>query len=68
MNKMEILEAMYETISESLDWAFECRDDDYAYYIDGVVSATEKMIEKSEEKYKELVKAMKSAKVISAEA
>lgn len=46
MDRMTVLEAMYETVKESLDWAFECRDDDYSYYMDGVVDVTEKLLEK----------------------
>lgn len=67
MDRMTVLEAMYETVKESLDWAFECRDDDYSYYMDGVVDVTEKMLEKIEERHRELIETMKSTGFMSVE-
>ena len=46
MNKLEILETFFETIEESTEWGFECEDRTYGYYIDGVVSMTNRLLEK----------------------
>ena len=46
MNKMDILESMYETIYESMDWGVECKDNSYGEFISGVICMTDKLLEK----------------------
>ena len=46
MNKSMILEAMYEVIKESTEWGLG--EKDYGQFVDGVVSAVEKLLEKEE--------------------
>ena len=43
MNRGMILEAMYEVISESLEWGIT--EKEYGMFVDGVVAMTEKLIE-----------------------
>ena len=50
MNKLEILETMFEVIKESGEWSFDCDDKNYAYFMDGVVAMTEALMNKLEAK------------------
>lgn len=46
MNRMDILEAMYEVIKNSTEWGIDCKDGCYGQYVDGVVAMTDAMLEK----------------------
>ena len=48
MNKLEILETMFEVIKESTEWSFNCSDKNYEYFIDGVVAMMEALMNKLE--------------------
>lgn len=51
MNRIDILESMYEVIKDSLDWGLDTKE--YGYFVDGVVAMVEetsKKLEKSEMK------------------
>lgn len=45
MNREDIVNAFYETIKDSTEWGISCDDRTYAYFVDGVVAMTEKMID-----------------------
>lgn len=47
MNKCDILECMYKTIKDSLEWGFG--EDNYTYFLDGIVTMTEATLEKLKE-------------------
>ena len=49
MIKTLVLEAMYEAVSESLEWGIDCKDGSHSYFIDGIVAVTERMLEKLED-------------------
>lgn len=46
MNKEKILEALFETIDESFDWALGSKDEVYSCFINGAMSMTKKLLEK----------------------
>lgn len=52
MNKMDILESMYEIIYESMDWGVECKDNSYGEFISGVIYMTDKLLEKEKKMMK----------------
>lgn len=45
MNKTMVLEATFNIIRDSLDWAFEVSDDKYAYYVNGVTDLAKDLID-----------------------
>lgn len=42
MNRMDILESMYEVIKDSLEWGLDTKE--YGYFVDGIVAMTEVML------------------------
>ena len=48
MNRIDILEAMYEVIKDSTEWGISCEDGSYGQFIDGVMAMTEAMLSKCE--------------------
>lgn len=50
MNKLTILEAMYEVIKDSTEWGVS--EKEYGMFVDGVVAMTETMLEKEKERMK----------------
>ena len=48
MNRMDILEAMYEVIKNSTELGIDCKDGCYGQYVDGVIAMTDAMLEKDE--------------------
>lgn len=46
MCKTLVLEAMYEVISDSLEWGLDCKDGSFNYHIDGIVALTDKILDK----------------------
>lgn len=48
MNRMDILEAMYEVIKNSTECGIDCKDGCYGQYVDGVIAMTDAMLEKDE--------------------
>lgn len=48
MNRMDILESMYEVIKDSLDWGLDTKE--YGYFVDGVVAMTEVMLKRLRDK------------------
>ena len=50
MDKSTVLEIAFETIKESTEWAMECDDKNYNYWITGVVAMTDKFLDKFNKK------------------
>lgn len=46
MNKTTILQALFETIDESLDWALGSKDEVYSCFINGAMNMTKNLLEK----------------------
>ena len=46
MDKTMILEAMYETVMDSLEWAFTSEDYNYPSYVDGITTMTATLLDK----------------------
>lgn len=44
MNRIDILESMYEVIKDSLEWGLDTKE--YGYFVDGVVAMVEEMLDK----------------------
>lgn len=42
MNRMDILESMYEVIKDSLEWGLDTKE--YGYFVNGVADMTEAML------------------------
>lgn len=53
MDKTLVLEAMYETISDSLEWGLDCKDCSHSYHVDGIVAVIERILDKLETKEEE---------------
>lgn len=49
MNENMIYKMAFEEIQESLEWSNDCKDCNYAWYIDGVISLGRRMLEKLDE-------------------
>lgn len=49
MDKNEIIETAFETIKESTEWGLEDEGKTYGHWIDGVVTVTDKLLEKINE-------------------
>lgn len=49
MDRNTVIETAYETIKESLEWADSYKDT-YSLYIDGIVSVTDALLDKFDEK------------------
>lgn len=45
MDKNKILEVVYKTINESIEWGIECEDKIYGFWINGVVSLANNLFE-----------------------
>lgn len=46
MNRIDVLEAMYEVLEDSTEWAIGSKDDSYAYFVDGILAMTDVMLNK----------------------
>lgn len=46
MNRNMIYRIIFEEIKESCEWAYDCKEGHYSYYIDGVISLGERMLKK----------------------
>ena len=49
MDKNMIYQTAFEEIRDSSEWGNSCKDNNYAWYIDGVISITNRMLEKLDE-------------------
>lgn len=49
MNKNQIIETAYKTIKESIDWGIEDKSNTYGYWIDGVVTVVDNLLDKIKE-------------------
>ena len=45
MNKEKIYELFFEEIYESTEWGNNCKENNYAWYIDGAASFTKRLLE-----------------------
>lgn len=48
MNRMDILESMYEVIKDSLEWGLDTKE--YGYFVNGVADMTETMLKRLKDK------------------
>lgn len=48
MNKTTILEALFETIEESLDWALGSKDDKYSSFVNGAMDIASRLMDRIE--------------------
>ena len=46
INKGMVLEATRKAIKESLEWGTTCGDNSFGYYVDGIISITDILLEK----------------------
>lgn len=60
MNRVDILESVYEIIKNSTEWGIECQDGSYGRYVYGVITMADEMLEKEEEKYEAMTEAFKN--------
>ena len=62
MNENTIIKIALETIESGLEWGIGCKESHYAYYVEGVTTVTDALLEKLKEinKEKELKKATPS--------
>ena len=49
MGENMIYKMVFEEIKDSREWSSGCKDTTYSWYIDGVISLAERMLEKLEE-------------------
>ena len=49
MDKSSIIENAYKTIKSNIDWGIECDSKVFGYFIDGVISMTETLLEELKE-------------------
>ena len=49
----EIYQSAYETIRDSLEWSYECKDNEHSLYVEGVILCTKQMIENLDRKLNE---------------
>ena len=45
MNRHEVIEIAYETIKDNLEWASGSEDKTLGYFMDGVVSMTDRLLD-----------------------
>ena len=50
MDKNMIYKVVFEEIKDSTEWGCTCKDDTYSWYIDGVISLTNRIIEELDKK------------------
>ncbi len=48
MNKTTILEALFETIEESLDWGLGSKDDKYSSFVNGAMDIASRLMDRIE--------------------
>lgn len=48
MNKTTILETLFETIEESLDWGLGSKDDKYSSFVNGAMNITSRLMDRIE--------------------
>lgn len=48
MNKEKILEALFETIEESLDWGLGSKDDKYSSFVNGAMNIASRLMDRIE--------------------
>ena len=46
MTNLQILETYFETISDSMEWADDCKEKEYYNFIDGVTTMTQNILDK----------------------
>lgn len=66
MNRIDILEAMYEALEDSTEWAIGSKDDSYTYFVDGILAMTDVMLEKEKEIHKRMIEGLKNSGMIGA--
>ena len=49
MNRNTIIETAYRTIKSNTEWGVECENKAFGYFIDGIISMTESLLEKFNE-------------------
>ena len=45
MTNLQILETYFETISDSMEWAEDCKEKEYFNFIDGVTTMTKNILD-----------------------
>lgn len=65
MDRCTVLESMYEVIKESTEWCLDSEDKVYGNYIDGVISVTEKILEKIKLEEDKMLNSMKNVLKVS---
>lgn len=43
-DRLSVLEAMFDVVNESTEWAYNTTENRYGYYIEGVVAMTERLL------------------------
>ena len=46
MDRNQIIETAFETIKESTEWGMEEKEKTYGYFVDGVVTVVENLLDK----------------------
>ena len=49
MNRNAVIETAYKTIKSNTEWGVECESKAFGYFIDGVISVTETLLERFSE-------------------
>lgn len=45
MNRYMIYKMIFEEVKESIEWGLDCKDGSYSYYVDGVTSLGQRMLD-----------------------
>ena len=53
MTQSKVIEVAYKTISEALEWGYDCEDKSYAQFVDGVVNMTDALLEEMDKMVEE---------------
>lgn len=62
MNRMDVLEAMYEVVKDSTEWGVS--EKEYGMFVDGVVAMTDAMLEKENEMHKKMIEGLRNSGMI----
>lgn len=62
MNRMDVLEAMYEVVKDSTEWGVS--ENEYGMFVDGVVAMTDAMLEKEKERHKRMIEEFRNSGMI----
>ena len=49
MNRNTVIEIAYKTIKDNVEWGAECENKTFGYFIEGIVSMTDALLEKFNE-------------------